>query len=420
MSLSKASPARGGRRAALALIAVSVCLDYLAQSMSFPVLPRLAQRLLGGDLAAAARWTGFLEVAWAIPQFLAAPLLGMLSDRFGRRPVIVLSLFGVAAELVMNALAPSVAWLMAGRILCGLTCGAQAAAMAYVADVTEPEQRAGAYGWVNAAMWTAIIFGPAAGGVLAAIDIRTPFWTAAGVALACALYGLVVLPESLPPERRTPLRWKMANPWGAFDLLLRRPGLLALGLSQLLLWLAFQGESNMMVVYTAFRYAWTPLAFGLFATTLAAANIGMQGGLAGRVTKWLGERPTVLVGLAFQAASMAAMGLAPTGTLFAAAGLAGVVGTICGPAMQAMMTARVARDEQGRLQGAVGSISSLTGIVAPIAFTQLFAWTIAPPRTPIWSGSTMLVGAALCLLAWTVVYAVGRTGPSIRNDVAGR
>src|SRR5580692_322295 len=134
--------ARVARRAALAFIAVSVCLDYLAQSISFPVLPRLAQRLLGGDLVAASRWTGVLEVAWAIPQFLAAPLLGMLSDRFGRRPVIVLSLFGVAAELVMNALAPNLAWLLAGRILCGLTCGAQAAAMAYVADITPEEGRA--------------------------------------------------------------------------------------------------------------------------------------------------------------------------------------------------------------------------------------------------------------------------------------
>jgi DHA1 family tetracycline resistance protein-like MFS transporter len=282
--------ARAPRRAALAFIAVSVCLDYLAQSISFPVLPRLAQRLLGGDLVAASRWTGGLEVAWAIPQFIAAPLLGMLSDRFGRRPVIVLSLFGVAGELTMNALAPDLTWLLAGRILCGFTCGAQAAAMAYVADITPEAGRASAYGWLNAALWTGIIVGPAAGGVLTAIDIRAPFWFAAGVALVCGLYGLAVLPESLAPEHRAPLRWTTANPWGAIDLLRRRPGLLALGFAQLLIWLAFQGTSNMMVLYTAFRYGWTPVAFGVFATALAAANIAVQGGLAGRVVRWWGER----------------------------------------------------------------------------------------------------------------------------------
>jgi DHA1 family tetracycline resistance protein-like MFS transporter len=390
--------------AALAFIAVSVWLDYLAQSIAFPVLPRLAQRLLGGDLAAAARWTGFLEVAWAIPQFLAAPVLGMLSDRFGRRPVIVLSLFGVAGELVLNALAPNLGWLLAGRILCGFTCGAQAAAMAYVADITAPQDRTRAYGWVNAALWTGIIVGPAAGGALAAIDIRAPFWAAAGVALACGLYGLLLLPESLPAERRAPLRWRSANPWGAVNLLLQRPGLLALGVAQLLIWLAFQGESNMMVVYTAFRYAWTPLTFGLFATVLALANIAVQGGLAGRIAQRLGERPTVLVGLAFQAASMAAMGLSSTGGFFTVATLVGVIGLISGPALQALMTARVGPDEQGRLQGAIGSISSLTSIVAPIAFTQLFAWTIAPQRAAALSGSTMLLAAALTLAALGVIF----------------
>jgi DHA1 family tetracycline resistance protein-like MFS transporter len=404
--------ARVARRAALAFIAVSVCLDYLAQSISFPVLPRLAQRLLGGDLVAASRWTGVLEVAWAIPQFLAAPLLGMLSDRFGRRPVIVLSLFGVAAELVMNALAPNLAWLLAGRILCGLTCGAQAAAMAYVADITPEEGRASAYGWLNAALWTGIIVGPAAGGGLAAIDLRAPFWVAAGVAVVCGLYGLAVLPESLAPQHRAPLRWTAANPWVAMDLLRRRPGLLALGFAQLLIWLAFQGTSNMMVVYTAFRYAWTPLDFGIIVTALAAANIAVQGGLAGRAVRWLGERRAALAGLGFQALSTAAIGLASTGSLFWAANLLGVVGPIYQPALQSMMTAKVAPDEQGRLQGAIGSISSLTSIVAPIPFTQLFAWTIGQGRPAALSGATMLLGAGLCVIAWVIVFAFTRTADS--------
>ena len=295
--MSVPSPRQGApSRAALGFIALSVCLDYLSQSIAFPILPRLAQHLLGGDLASAARWSGMLEVAWAIPQFLAAPLLGALADRFGRRPVIVLSVFGVGLELVMNALAPNIGWLLAGRALCGISCGGQAAALAYVADVTPPDQRTAGYGLLSAAMWTGIIMGPALGGALAVIGIRAPFWAGAAVALVGGVYGAFVLPESLPPERRAPLVWRRANPWGAVDLLLRRPGLLALGFAQLLIWLAFQGTSNMTVLYTAFRYGWTPLSFGVFATALAATGIVVQAGLAGRIARWLGERRTLLAG----------------------------------------------------------------------------------------------------------------------------
>ncbi len=167
------SPSRGAPSgAALAFVAASVCLDALAQSMSFPILPRLAQSLVGGDTAAAARWVGWLEVAWAIPQFFAAPVLGALSDRFGRRPVIVVSVLGMGFELILNALAPSIGWLLAGRILCGVSCGGQAAAMAYVADIAKPEARTAAYGWLSVGMWSGIVLGPALGGLLTAIGPR--------------------------------------------------------------------------------------------------------------------------------------------------------------------------------------------------------------------------------------------------------
>jgi len=404
-----------GPRAALAFVALSVCLDYLAQSISFPVLPRLAQHLLGGDLAGAARWVGVLEVAWALPQFFAAPLLGVLSDRFGRRPVIVWSLFGVAAELVLNALAPNMAWLLAGRIFCGLTCGAQAAAMAYVADITPPEGRTRSFGWLNAAVWSGIILGPALGGLLSVRDVRTPFWAAAGVALVGGVYGFLMLPESLRREDRAPIRWSKANPWGAVDLLVRRPGLLTLGLTQLLIWLAFQGTSNMMVLYTAFRYGWSPLTFGVFAMVLASANVVVQAGVAGRLARRLGERRAALVGLGLQTATFAAVGLAPNGALFWAAKLVSVLGAVAGPALQTMMTAKVSAHEQGRLQGAIGSIASLTGIVAPIAFTQMFAWSITGGRGSGWSGLTILIGAALSLAAWGLVDASHRGGPSTRG-----
>jgi DHA1 family tetracycline resistance protein-like MFS transporter len=406
-SIAPRTPRHG--RAALAFVAVTVCLDSVAQSISFPILPRLTQSLLGGDLPSAARWVGVLEVAWAIPMFLAAPVLGLLSDRFGRRPVIVLSVFGVGAELVMGALAPNVWWLLAARVLCGLTCGAQAAAMAYVADVTPPEGRTRAFGLLTAALWAGVVVGPALGGLLTTFGLRAPFWAAAAFALANGVYGLVVLPESLPRVARAPLDWSKASPWAAVDLLVRRPGLPALAAALLLLWLAFQAKDNMLVLYTAYRYAWTPITFGVFATVLAVSSIAVQAGLAGRVTRWIGEGRAVVCGLALQVAGFLALGLAPTGLWFWAANLPIVLGEVARPALQSLMSAKVGPDEQGRLQGAIGSISSLTSIAAPLVFAQIFAWSVGPGRGGGWSGATILAGAALNLAALVLVAGRRRT-----------
>ena len=398
----------GAPRAGLVFIAITVCLDVVSQSITFPILPQLTMQLLHGDRPAAARWVGLLEAAWAIAQFFAAPVLGMLSDRFGRRPVIVLSVFGVALEFVMCAVAPNISWLLVARVLCGLTCGAQAAAMAYVADVTPPQDRTKSYGWLNAAAWTGVILGPALGGLLAVVGIRAPFWAAAAFALANGVYGFFVLPESLPAKDRAPLRWLKANPWGALSLMLQRPGLPALGLVLLLLWFASYAMNSVFVLYTAYRFGWNPLALGIFCSALAVANIAIQTGLAGRVAQAIGERRAVVTGLGLQVVGFVLVGLAPNGALFWAANLPIALGGIAGPALQSMMTAKVGPDEQGRLQGATGAIGSLTGFMAPIAFTQIFAWTIALGRGPAWSGLTILMGAGLSLLAWAVVAASRR------------
>jgi len=408
MTASDAKPPRHGR-AALAFVAITVGLDMVAQSISFPILPRLTQELLGGDLPAAARWVGILEVGWAVPMFLAAPVLGLLSDRFGRRPVIVLSVFGVGAELVMGALAPNVWWLLAARVLCGLTCGAQAAAMAYVADVTPPEGRTRAFGWLNAALWSGIVVGPALGGLLATHDLRAPFWAAAAFALANGVYGLLVLPESLAKaDRARRLDWSKASPLAAMDLLVRRPGLAILAAVLLLIWLAFQAKDNMLVLYTAYRYGWTPLTFGLFATVLALASIGVQAGLAGRVARRIGEGRAVIVGLGLEVVGLVTMGLASTSVLFWASNLPIVLGGVATPALQSMLSSRVGAEEQGRLQGALGSIASLTSITAPLVFTQMFAWSVGPGRGGGWSGATILVGAALSFAALVLVAVRGR------------
>jgi DHA1 family tetracycline resistance protein-like MFS transporter len=403
-------------RARLGFIAVAICLDVTTHTMVFPILPRLVESLAGGQVSSAARWVGVLVAAWSIAQFFGAPVIGMLSDRFGRRPVILISIFGLSIDLAIMALAPNLAWLLVGRILCGLTAGAQAAAMAYVADITPQDERAKSYGWLNAAAWTGVIVGPAMGGLIGALDPRAPFWAAAAVALLNGVYGLFVLPESLPAERRAPLRWASANPIGSLGLVISRPGLPILALILLLLWFAMHAMNSVFVLYTAYRYAWDPMALGIFCSALGAVNIVVTSQLTGRAVTWMGERKTLICGLAAQVVGFTAVGLAPTGVWFWIANLPMALANIAGPALQAMMTAKVDPDEQGRLQGAMGGIASLTGLFGPIAFTQIFALAIAAGRGPAWSGVTILLGAALSLVAWALVVAFGRDVPKTEAD----
>ena len=233
---------------------------------------------------------------------------------------------------------------------------------------------------------------------------------AAAFALAAGLYGLLVLPESVTAATRAPLRWAKANPWGALSLFLHRPGLAVLGAAQLLMWLAFYANQSVQVLYTAFRYGWDALAFGLYCTVFALANIAVQTGLAGRIARRIGERGAVIAGLTAETIDFAATGLAPTGVLFLAANIPGLLGNVAGPALQSMMTAKVSADEQGRLQGAIGAIQSLAGFTGSIVFAQAFAWTVAPGRPIAGSGAVLLVGAGLTFAAWALVIAFTRDG----------
>ena len=400
------------RRAGLRFIGVTICLDVVSHTIVFPVLPKLVEELLGGDVQGAARWIGVMIAIWSVAQFEAAPVIGMLSDRFGRRPVILISVFGLAVDLVIMALAPTLAWLLIGRALCGLTAGAQAAAMAYVADITPQEERAKSYGWINAAAWTGVILGPALGGLLGSVDPRAPFWAAAAVSLLNGLYGLFVLPESLARENRAPMSWRKANPVGALNLLVSRKGLPALALVLVLLWLAMHAMNSVFVLYTAHRYDWDPLALGIFASAFAAVNIVVQSQLAGRFVRWFGERRTVIGGLTVQVLCYIGVGLAPTGPIFWAVNLPGALANVAGPALQSMMTAKVDASEQGRLQGAMGSISSMTGLFGPILSTQAFAWSIAPGMAAVWSGSSIIAGGVLTMIGLLLVVLFVREVPS--------
>lgn len=396
------------RQAALGFILATVFLDSLSFGLVFPILPRLVLELSDGDTANAARAVGLIGAVWALTNFVGAPVLGALSDRFGRRPVILVSTFGFALDLLFMGFAPNLAWLFIGRALSGLTAASYAAASAYIADVTPPEQRAQRFGLFFAVSSTGMILSPAIGGLLGEISPRAPFFAAAGLAAVAWLYGLLILPESLAPELRTKGPMRPTNPLRAFGILTRDKPLLGLASVGMLIQMASHSINTLFVLYMAFRYQWGSGQVGLLLMAFSAGNIVVMGFLGPRLVRRLGERATLVAGLVLSAAGFWVMGLSETATQFCMACVLTCLGNVCSPPLQALQTRRVGSTEQGRLQGALGGMGALTGFVAPIFFTQMFAWSIASTIAPGGPGLAMLVGAALMVGATTLALAVTR------------
>ncbi len=329
------------RQAALAFIFVTVMLDMLALGIVIPVLPPLIRGMLGGDTAAAAATFGLFGTVWALMQFAFSPVLGAASDRFGRRPVVLLSNAGLGLDYVVMALAPDVGWLLVGRIISGVTAASVSTSFAYIADITPPERRSAAFGLVGAAFGLGFILGPAVGGLLGENAARLPFWVAAAMSGANAAYGFFVLPELLPPERRAAFAIIRANPFGALVLLRRSRALLRLAASQFLSQLAHVVLPSTFVLYATYRYGWGERAVGLTLAAVGACSMIVQGGLVGAVVRRIGERWGMVLGLGCGAVGFAAYGLAPSGGWF----LIGVplmsLWGLATPAIQSLMTARV-------------------------------------------------------------------------------
>jgi DHA1 family tetracycline resistance protein-like MFS transporter len=395
------------RRAALAFIFITVVLDMLAVGMIVPVLPNLVVSFEGGDTARAAQMFGVFGTAWALMQFIFSPVLGGLSDRFGRRPVILLSNLGLGLDYVLMALAPSLGWLFVGRVISGITSASFATAGAYIADVTPEEKRAGAFGLLGAAFGIGFVLGPAIGGVLGSIGPRLPFWLAAGCSLANACYGFFILPESLPAQRRAPFAWRRANPIGSLTLLRSHPQLLGLAAANFLASVAHEVLPSTFVLYAGYRYAWNQSTVGLFLAGIGVGGMVVSGGLVRPMVGWLGERRALLTGLAFGAAGFAVYGLAPSSAwVWLGVPLQALWG-LAGPSAQGLMTRRVERTEQGQLQGANSSLRGIAGLIGPGLFTLTFARAIGPDRAAHIPGAPMLLAAGLVfsalLVAWRVV-----------------
>ena len=396
----------GGRRAAVAFIFVTIALDMLAMGMIAPVLPRLVTNFLGGNAPRAAEIFGIFGTVWAVMQFFFSPLLGSLSDRFGRRPVILLSNFGLGLDYLVMALAPTLGWLFAGRLISGITSSSIPTAMAYIADVTPPKKRAGAFGMVSAAFGLGFVLGPALGGLLGGVNPRLPFWAAGVMSLLNAMYGLFVLPESLGLESRGKFSWKRANPVGSLKLLKRHRDLLGLGAVLFLSYLTQQSLMNTWVLYVDDRYRWTDRAVGLSLALVGICSATVGAFLVKPSVRWLGDRTTMLVGLAVGWIGFAIFGLAPTGAIFLTGIPIMAIWGLCGPPAQSMMTRHVASNEQGQLQGAIQCIRGLTALIGPTLFTFTFAAGIRPgtgfrlPGAPFFLASAILLAAVpLALVA---------------------
>ncbi len=401
------------RRAALSFIFVTVLLDMMALGVVVPVLPTLVMGFLSGDTARAAEVIGLFTTMWALMQFLFSPLLGLLSDRYGRRRVILLSNFGLGLDYVVMALAPTVGWLFVGRVLSGITSASITTAYAYISDVTPADRRAGAFGMMGAAFGVGFVLGPALGGWLGATNPRLPFWVAAAFSLLNALYGLFVLPESLPPERRQKrLEWKNANPVGALALLRSHPALIGLASVNFLGYVAHEVYATVYVLYVNYRYHWTERTVGLSLALVGISSMVVSAGVVGPVVKWLGERRALFAGLLLGALGFFLFGWATVGWLFLVAIPINCLWAIAGPASQSMMTERVSPSEQGELQGALGSVRSTAMLVGPGLFALTFAAFISPERRVPLPGAPWSLAAALLVVATAIAWVVApRTRP---------
>jgi DHA1 family tetracycline resistance protein-like MFS transporter len=398
------------RRPALIFILITITLDMLAIGVIIPVLPKLLVDFSGGDTGRGAEIYGLFSTVWALMQFFFSPILGALSDRFGRRRVILLSNFGLGLDYILMALAPNLTWLFIGRVISGITSASISTSQASIADITPVEKRAGAYGLMGACFGLGFVLGPGFGGVLGHIDPRLPFWVAAGLSLTNALYGFFVLPETLKPENRSAFSWRRANPVASLRLLLAHRELAGLASVSFLSNLAHVVLPSTFVLYAGYRYNWSTRDVGLALALVGVCSAIVQGGLVRPFVARFGERCALLTGLLAGAAGFVIFGLAPTGPLFLWGILFTTLWGLSGPAALGLMTRRVGAGEQGRLQGANSSINGIAQLVGPTLFTHTFAKFISPATTLHLPGAPFLLAAVLLVAALLSAWHTARTG----------
>jgi len=397
-------------RLPLYFILVTVVLDAMGIGLIMPVMPDLIREVQHVALSDAAVWGGIMAATFAVMQFVFSPVLGGLSDRFGRRPVLLISMGALALDYVIMALAGSIWWLLAGRVLGGITSATHSTANAYMADITRPDDRAARFGLLSAAFGVGFVLGPMLGGLLAGFDTRAPFWVAAGLAAANFTLGLIVLPESLPVEKRRGFDWRRANPLGGLMQIGQLPGL-----GWMLLMLFFYSVSGYVypavwAYYTQAAFGWDSGLVGLSLTLYGLSMVVVQAGLVGPVMAWLGEVRVILWALVLDLAVLAAFALAGQGWMVWVLTPIAALGSIATPAIAGYMSRRAGDDQQGELQGVMASVNAMSIIVAPLAMTQVFFWFTREGAAVQFPGAPFVLALVLMVVALGMFRAGLRTG----------
>ncbi|HYJ40148.1 MAG TPA: TCR/Tet family MFS transporter [Steroidobacteraceae bacterium] len=383
-------------RAALTFVLLSVFIDSLGFGIIIPSLPGVIMKLTGEPVSTAADWSGYLMAVYALLQFFMAPVFGNLSDRYGRRPILLGSLFAFGVDFLLTGLATSMAWLFIGRAFAGVFGASFATAGAYIGDISDDTNRARNFGFIGAAWGSGFTLGPVIGGFVAEhFDVRAPFFVAAALALANVAFGLFALPESLPPERRRKFEWARANPFGAFKSLTHLPMVAGLLFAVFLYQVAHDSLPAVWMFFTQHKFGWGPSETGWSLTFVGVMTVIVMGGLTGYVVPRLGERRAIVVGFLLMTIGFLGYALVPQGWMIYPAIVFGSLGGIANPAMQSVMSKQAGPSSQGELQGAVASLASIAAIISPIFMTQLFSHFSVPGAPVQLPGAPYLVAGAL-------------------------
>ncbi len=388
----------------LTFIFITLLIDVIGLGIIIPVLPKLIEEMIGGDLSAASTYAGWLTFAYASMQFLFSPIIGGLSDRYGRRPVLLISLFGFGLDYLLMGFAPTIVWLFIGRLISGITGASFTTATAYIADVSEPEKRAQNFGLIGGAFGLGFIIGPVLGGLLGHYGARVPFFAAAGLALLNATYGYFILPESLDKEHRRKFEWKRANPVGSLKRLGKYPVILSVVVCLVFIYLASHATQSTWTFYTMEKFKWDSKMVGYSLGFVGLMIAIVQAGLIRIVIPKLGQKRSIYVGLVLYIIGFTCFAFATKSWMMFAFVVPFSLGGICGPALQGVMSGQVPANEQGELQGALTSLISLTSIVGPLLMTNLFSYFTSKEAPIYFPGAPFLMGAVLTL--FSVVFAV--------------
>jgi DHA1 family tetracycline resistance protein-like MFS transporter len=390
---------------ALTFIFITVLIDVIGLGIIIPVIPDLLKELTGKGLSEAAGYNGWLTLTYGLMQFLFSPVLGGLSDRYGRRPVLLISLLGLGLDYIFLAFAPSIIWLFVGRIIAGISGASFTTATAYIADISPPEKRAQNFGLVGAAFGIGFIIGPAIGGLCGHWGLRVPFIVAASFSLLNFIYGYFVLPESLPVTSRRKFEWKRANPVGSLAHLRRYPIISGLIVSLVLLYIASHAVQSNWSFYTMLKFNWDMKMVGISLSVVGVLIAIVQGGLIRKIIPLLGQKNSIYVGLILYIIGFLLFAVATTGWMMLVFLIPYCLGGICGPALQGVMSGEVPANEQGELQGAITSLMSLTNMIGPLIMNYLFAFFTGPQAPFYFPSAPFILGAILVVIG--IFFAIG-------------